>query len=176
MLLKNIYLIGPMGAGKTTIGRMLASELNMPFMDSDHEVEARSGANIPWIFDVEGEEGFRQREKQVIADLCAERGIVMATGGGAVKKADNRKRLRASGFVVYLHTPVRVQLERTAKDKQRPLLQRPDREQILTTLLTDREPLYRDIADLTLDTEELSTKAVIDKITQAIGTDGVCYV
>ena len=175
MLLKNIYLIGPMGAGKTTIGRMLASELNMPFVDSDHEIEARSGANIPWIFDVEGEEGFRQREKQVIADLCAERGIVMATGGGAVKKTENRKHLRASGFVVYLYTPVRAQLDRTAKDKQRPLLQRPDREQVLTTLLTERDPLYRDIADLILDTEKLSPRAVIDDIVRAIGTDGVCH-
>ena len=174
MLLKNIYLVGPMGAGKTTIGRLLASELNMPFLDSDHEVEARSGADIPWIFDVEGEAGFRLREHQVIEELCSERGIVMATGGGAVKKAENRRHLSANGFVVYLYTPVRVQLERTAKDKRRPLLQRPDREQVLSDLLRERDPLYRGIADLILDTEVLSPKLVIAEIISAMDSGGVC--
>ncbi len=173
MLLNNIYLVGPMGAGKTTIGRMLARDLNLPFLDTDHEVEARSGADIPWIFDKEGEDGFRLRECQVVEELCSQRGIVMATGGGVVKMEDNRRQLCTNGFVVYLYAPVSVQLERTAKDKRRPLLQRPDREQVLAALLEERDPLYRGIADLVLDTEKLSPKLVISEIIRSVNAGGV---
>ena len=164
MPLKNIYLIGPMGAGKSTIGRMLAKELGQPFFDSDHVIEERSGADIPWIFDVEGEAGFRERETQALEELCAQQGVVMATGGGAVGKAENRRYLGSNGIVVYLTAPVPVQLQRTEKDKRRPLLQRPDREEVLTRLLKERDPLYRSIADLILDTVALSPKDVISEI------------
>lgn len=157
-----------MGAGKSTIGRMLARELGLPFYDSDHEIEARSGADIPWIFDVEGEEGFRQREIQTIEELCAERGIVLATGGGAVTREENRRQLGTNGFVVFLKASVAAQLERTAKDKKRPLLQRPDREQVLSNLLQEREPHYTAIADLVLDTEALTPKALINEIIRAV--------
>ncbi|WOG29294.1 shikimate kinase AroK [Endozoicomonas sp. 8E] len=169
MPLRNIYLVGPMGAGKSTIGRMLAKELGLPFFDSDHEVEARSGAEIPWIFDVEGEEGFRQREIQVIQDLCSRQGIVLATGGGAVTRLENRQQLGTSGVVVFLKASVAAQLVRTEKDKKRPLLQRPDREQVLTQLLNERAPLYSCIADIELDTELLSPKALINEIIRTVG-------
>ncbi|WP_422476208.1 shikimate kinase AroK [Endozoicomonas sp. ALB032] len=169
MPLRNIYLVGPMGAGKSTIGRMLAKELGLPFFDSDQEVEARSGAEIPWIFDVEGEEGFRQREIQVIRDLCSRQGIVLATGGGAVTRLENRQQLGTSGVVVFLKASVAAQLIRTEKDKKRPLLQRPDREQVLTQLLSDRAPLYSSIADIELDTELLSPKALISEIIRTVG-------
>ena len=164
MQLTNIYLVGPMGAGKSTLGRMLAKELGLPFYDSDHEVEARTGANIPWIFDVEGEEGFRQRERQVIRELCEERGIILATGGGVVTQEENRRHLGTNGLVVYLKASVDAQLERTMKDKQRPLLQRPDRREVLENLLEEREPLYAGLADLTLDTERCSPKSLINEI------------
>ncbi len=164
MPLKNIYLVGPMGAGKSTIGRMLAKELGLPFLDSDHEVEGRSGADIPWIFDVEGEGGFRLREMQVIEELCRERGVILATGGGAVGRMENRRQLTNNGFVVYLQASVAAQLARTEKDKRRPLLQRPDREGILSRLLRERDPLYRGIADLILDTERLSLRDVVAAI------------
>lgn len=168
MPLTNIYLVGPMGAGKSTIGRMLAKELGLPFYDSDHEVEERTGANIPWIFDVEGEDGFRQRERQVIRELCEERGIVLATGGGAVTQEENRRHLGTNGFVVFLKASVSVQLERTAKDKKRPLLQRPDRQAVLGKLLAEREPLYMSLADLVLDTEQYSPKSLINEIIEAV--------
>ena len=171
MPLKNIYLIGPMGAGKSTIGRMLARELHQPFYDSDHVIEERSGADIPWIFDVEGEEGFRERETQVLEDLCDQKGVVMATGGGAVGRPENRRVLAANGVVVYLEAPVHVQLKRTEKDKQRPLLQRPDRKQVLTALLKKRDPLYRSIADMVVDTVALSPKEVIAEIVQFTYSD-----
>ncbi len=163
-----------MGAGKTTIGRLLAKDLNLPFLDSDHEVEARSGADIPWIFDMEGESGFRLREMQVVTELCSIKGVVMATGGGVVKAEANRRALCANGFVVYLYAPVSVQLERTARDKRRPLLQRPDREQVLRSLLKERDPLYRGIADLVLDTQKMSPKTVIAEIIKSVGSEGVC--
>ena len=171
MPLTNIYLIGPMGAGKNTIGRMLAKELLRPFLDSDHVIEERSGADIPWIFDVEGEQGFRERECQVIAEICAQKGVVMATGGGVVGRLENRQNLSTNGFVVYLSAPVFVQLQRTEKDKRRPLLQRPDREEVLARLLSERDPLYRSIADLVLDTEVLSPRQVIKRIIRAVGLE-----
>jgi len=162
--LRNVFLIGPMGAGKSTIGRMLAKELRYPFKDSDREIEARTGADIPWIFDVEGEEGFREREQAMIAELVQEQGIVLATGGGVVIREPNRKALASGGLVVYLRTSVEQQLQRTAKDRQRPLLQTPDPEKVLRDLMARRDPLYKDIADLVIDTDQRGPKIVVNTI------------
>ena len=120
---RNIFLVGPMGAGKSTIGRQLAQQLNMEFFDSDQEIERRTGADVGWVFDVEGEEGFRDREEKVINELTEKQGIVLATGGGSVKSRETRNRLSARGVVVYLETTIEKQLARTQRDKKRPLLQ-----------------------------------------------------
>ncbi|VFT54401.1 shikimate kinase [Pseudomonas aeruginosa] len=144
----NLILVGPMGAGKSTIGRLLAKELHLAFKDSDKEIEQRCGANIPWIFDVEGEVGFREREQAMLTELCAADGMVIATGGGAVMRDGNRQVLRAGGRVVYLHASVEHQIARTARDRNRPLLQKPNPGQILRDLMALRDPLYREIADV----------------------------
>lgn len=164
----NVYLVGPMGAGKTTIGRQLSELLKLEFVDSDHEIEARTGANIPWIFDVEGEEGFRVREEAVIDDLTQRQGIVLATGGGVVMRAANRRHLHARGVVIYLCTPVAVQLERTARDRNRPLLQVPDPRQRLTELMNLRDPLYREAAHIVMPTDGGSARDVALRILQAL--------
>ncbi len=164
MGLNNVFLVGPMGAGKSTIGRLLAKELKYPFKDSDREIEVRTGADIPWIFDVEGEEGFRQREEAMIAELVQEDGIVLATGGGVVMRDANRSALAAHGLVVYLRTSVEQQLQRTAKDRQRPLLQTSDPESVLRDLMAKRDPLYMDIADLVIETDQRGPKNVVNNI------------
>lgn len=153
-----------MGAGKSTIGRLLAKELKYPFKDSDREIEARTGADIPWIFDVEGEEGFRQREEAMIAELVMEAGIVLATGGGVVMREANRRALAANGLVVYLRTSVDQQLQRTSKDRQRPLLLNADPERVLRDLMAKRDPLYREIADIIIDTDQRGPKVVVNTI------------
>ena len=152
-----------MGAGKSTIGRLLAKELRLPFKDSDKEIEQRTGASIPLIFDVEGEGGFREREHAVIADLCRLDGVVLATGGGAVMREDNRKALRAGGRVVYLCTSVDQQLERTARDRNRPLLQAADPRGVLANLMAVRDPLYRSIADVIIETDERPPRLVVTR-------------
>lgn len=162
--MQNLILVGPMGAGKSTIGRLLAKELRLPFKDSDKEIEQRTGASIPLIFDVEGEGGFREREHAVIADLCRLDGVVLATGGGAVLREDNRKALRAGGRVVYLCTSVDQQLERTARDRNRPLLQAADPRGVLANLMAVRDPLYRSIADVIIETDERPPRLVVMEI------------
>ena len=162
--MQNLILVGPMGAGKSTIGRLLAKELRLPFRDSDKEIEQRTGASIPLIFDVEGEGGFREREHAVIADLCRLDGVVLATGGGAVMREDNRKALRAGGRVVYLCTSVDQQLERTARDRNRPLLQAADPRGVLANLMAVRDPLYRSIADVIIETDERPPRLVVMEI------------
>tara|TARA_R110001599_G_scaffold5755_8_gene28693 strand:- start:264 stop:770 length:507 start_codon:yes stop_codon:yes gene_type:complete len=159
-----VFLIGPMGAGKSTIGRLLAKELKYPFKDSDREIEARTGADIPWIFDVEGEEGFREREEAMIAELVQEHGIILATGGGVVMREANRRALSAHGLVVYLRTSVDQQLQRTSKDRQRPLLLNADPEKVLRDLMARRDPLYSEIADVTIDTDQRGPKVVVNTI------------
>ena len=159
-----IFLVGPMGAGKTTIGKKLARALHLRFVDCDHEIEHRTGATIPLIFDVEGEAGFRAREKRVIEDLVQEDDIVVATGGGAVLDPENRAALHASGYVVYLHAPLEHLLARTRGDTNRPLLKAGDRVKKMQEILTAREPLYREVADLIVDTGALTLTAVVQNI------------
>jgi len=153
-----------MGAGKSTIGRLLSSELKLDFIDSDKIIEERCGANIPWIFDKEGEAGFREREEQVIDELTQQGGIVLATGGGAVMRDINRRNLSARGTVVYLCTSVEQQLARTAKDKNRPLLQNDNPEQILRDLFAKRDPLYREVADIVIQTDRRNPRWVVQEL------------
>lgn len=159
--MRNLILVGPMGAGKSTIGRLLAKELHLPFKDSDKEIEVRTGANIPWIFDKEGEPGFRERETAMIVELCHENGIVLATGGGAVMRPENRLALRNGGRVVYLHASIEQQVARTSRDRNRPLLRNANPEKILRDLLAIRDPLYREIADLVVETDERPPRMVV---------------
>ena len=165
---RNLILIGPMGAGKSTIGRQVSSLLHYEFVDSDHEIEERSGADIPWIFDVEGEEGFRKRESAMIEELTQRSHIVLATGGGAVMREDNRKAIAAGGIVVYLRATVEQQLARTSRDQNRPLLQTSDPRSVLTKLMEVRDPLYREIADYVVETEQGGVKDVASKIASLV--------
>jgi len=164
---ENVYLIGPMGAGKTTIGRMLAKELDKQFFDSDREIEIRTGVDIPLIFEYEGEEGFRRRESEVLAELTKLRGVILATGGGVILREENRNVLSRNGFVVYLRCPVDKQLERTRKDTHRPLLNTPDPAACLQALLQVRAPLYESTADITIDTGIYSSRQAVKKILKA---------
>jgi shikimate kinase len=163
----NIYLIGPMGAGKTTIGRLLAKALGVRFVDSDREIEHRTGVCIPMIFEYEGEEGFRRRESEVLAELCCEDGIVLATGGGSILLPKNREVLHGRGFVVYLQCSVEKQLERTHKDSNRPLLKTENPRQRLQELLRVREPIYRSLADFIVDTGTHSSRSAVRQILKA---------
>ncbi len=166
---RNIFLVGPMGAGKTTIGKQLAQLLHLEFIDTDQEIESRTGAPIDWIFDIEGEDGFRVREKEIIAELSQRQGIVLATGGGAVVTPENRTFLAGRGIVVYLETSIEQQLERTRKDKRRPLLQNTDDpEATLIALHKERDAQYREIADVIVATNENSIKSVANKIANQI--------
>lgn len=161
---RNIFLIGPMGAGKSTIGRQLAQMLNMDFLDSDSVIEERSGADIDWIFDLEGEAGFRKREERIINELTQSQGLVLSTGGGSVVSKDNRNALSARGIVVYLETAIDKQFERTQRDKKRPLLQTDDPYQVLVELAKVRNPLYEEIADITIQTNDQTAKVVATQI------------
>jgi len=160
----SFFLVGPMGAGKSTIGRQLARALGLEFIDSDREIEIRTGVDIPLIFELEGESGFRRREHQVIELLTARKGIVLATGGGAVLDPENRKCLAARGKVIYLHTSVEQQLQRTAHDRSRPLLQTEDPRQTLEALLATRDPLYREVADWVVETDGCRVRDVVQEI------------
>jgi len=161
---QNLFLIGPMGAGKSAVGRQLARLLHLSFVDSDDEIESRTGVDIPFIFEKEGEDGFRKREGKVIDDLSALEGVVLATGGGAVVDPQSRSRLGARGFVVYLHTTVDQQLARTKKGRERPMLENGDRRKILEDLMALRDPLYREIADLVIETDGRKVSAVANEI------------
>lgn len=172
--LKNIFLVGPMGAGKTTIGRLLAEDLKKQFLDSDLVIEERAGADIAWIFDVEGEAGFRIRECNVIRELTALDDVVIATGGGAILSEVNRKNLRRGGTVIYLMATIAQQVERTGRDQKRPLLQNTsDPRAKLTSLMEIRDPLYREIADYVVMTSRRSPKAVCTEIMQIINQSAV---
>ncbi|MDG1123044.1 MAG: shikimate kinase AroK [Glaciecola sp.] len=166
---RNIFLVGPMGAGKSTIGRHLADELHLEFFDSDHEIERKTGADIAWIFDLEGEDGFRKRELETINELTDKQGIVLATGGGSIITPAVRNRLSARGIVVYLQTTIDKQVARTQRDKRRPLLQNDDPEIVLRNLAESRNPLYEEVADYVVDTDDQSARSVANQIIQKIG-------
>ncbi len=157
-----------MGAGKSAVGRQLARLLHLEFVDSDEEIEARTGVDIPFIFEKEGEAGFRKREAKAIDDLSQKDGIVLATGGGAVMDPQNRNHLGARGFVIYLHTSVDQQLSRTRKGRERPLLAEDDPRAVLEALMATREPLYREIADLTVETDGRKVRAVANEIVERL--------
>ncbi len=161
MISGNIFLVGPMGAGKSTVGKQLAKSLGRDFYDSDKELEKRTGVSVSWIFEMEGEEGFRIREQKIIDELTGLKDIVLATGGGVVLSEENRRVLRSRGHVVYLSASVDQLLRRTAKDKSRPLLQTENPKQRVKEILSQREPLYQDVADIELRTGEQSIQHVV---------------
>lgn len=165
---KNIYLIGPMGSGKTTIGYRLAQKFGMSFYDSDQEIETHTGASVSLIFEIEGEAGFRQREKRMLQRLSMLEGVLVATGGGAIIDQDNRDLLRSSGIVVYLRTSVDQQLDRLGRDRSRPLLQTPDKHCKLLELAQNRNPLYEQTADLIFPAKNRNIDSTVNQIYQAI--------
>ena len=168
--MQNVFLVGLMGAGKTTIGRILARKLGLRFIDSDHEIEARTGASIPWIFEIEGEPSFRRREAEVIRELTGQDGLVLATGGGAILNADNRVFLKQRGTVIYLRATVHSILQRTAHDKNRPLLQTADPRKKLEELMAVRDPLYMEIADVVIDTGRPNVQSMVQTIMTQLET------
>lgn len=164
---KSIVLVGPMGAGKSTIGKVLAGLMQVPFFDSDRVIEERTGADIPWIFDMEGEAGFRQRESAVLEDLLQQQSCIIATGGGIVMEEKNRQLLKENGSVVYLTASIEQLVDRTYKDKKRPLLQVADPEAKIRELIALRDPLYREVADVVVATDRRSPKLVAQEIIAA---------
>ena len=165
---RNVFLIGPMGAGKTTVGKILADELGLDFLDTDKEIEERTGADIGWIFDVEGEEGFRKREAAMLDELTERNGVLIATGGGIVLREENRKRLVSRGTVVYLDAPLDQQVERTSRDRNRPLLQDGEPRDILEGMAEERDPLYREVADFVFRADKRSARVLATEIVKAL--------
>ena len=164
----NIFLIGPMGAGKSTIGRRLAAALDKAFVDADHALEDRTGVDIPLIFELEGEAGFRRRESELLATLVARTGTVLATGGGVVLSAQNRANLREHGFVIYLDAPIDLLVTRVARDRHRPLMRTADPEATMRDLIRVRDPLYRESADLVVRSTHRSSRFMVREILQRI--------
>jgi shikimate kinase len=170
----NVFLVGPMGSGKSTIGRHLAEMLHKRFHDSDHEIEDRTGATIPLIFEIEGEEGFRRRESSMLDELTGRQNIVLATGGGAILSEQNRRLLHERGIVVYLHAPIETLVQRTQRDRNRPLLQNTDRRTKFGEIMAVREPLYRETAHVVINTSDRAPTAVAREIItrlQELGTN-----
>ena len=166
--MQNIIFIGPMGSGKTTVGKQLAKRRRMEFLDSDHMIEERCGVSIATIFDIEGEEGFRKRETKMLAELCEQSGIILATGGGAIASEENRILLRKSGFIVYLKASIETQLARTQRNQNRPLLDNVDAEEKLTELMQERGSLYEQEADLIVTSGDRMVAKVVEEISTAL--------
>lgn len=166
----NLVLVGPMGAGKTSIGKALATRLGLAFVDCDQEIERRTGASVPVIFECEGEPGFRARESALVAELMQGRDLLVATGGGAILSEDNRRHLRERGFVVWLQVSVPQQLERLARDRSRPLLAGDDREAKLRALSEQRGPLYAGMADLAFDADGLAVATAASRLEALLAT------
>ena len=164
----NIFIVGPMGSGKSTVGKIISDEMFLNFFDTDEEIELRTGASIDWIFDLEGEEGFRGRESDILDEMVKKNSIVLSTGGGIILSDDNRELLSSRGTVFYLSTPISVQVERTAKDKDRPLLKNGDPEEILTKLHKERKALYEEVSDHIVETENKSSKEVAAEIVSLV--------
>ena len=160
----NIFIVGPMGSGKSTVGKIISDELFLNFFDTDEEIESRTGASIDWIFDLEGEEGFRKREGNILEEMVQKNSIVLSTGGGIILSKTNRELLSSRGTVFYLSTPISVQIERTSKDKDRPLLKNGDSGEILTKLHEERKDLYASVSDHVVDTENKSSQEVASEI------------
>ena len=160
----NIFIVGPMGSGKSTVGKIISDELFLNFFDTDDEIESRTGASIDWIFDLEGEEGFRKRESSILEEMVKQNSIVLSTGGGIILSDSNREMLSSRGTVFYLSTPISVQIERTSKDKDRPLLKNGDPGEILTRLQKERKDLYESVSDHIIETENKSSQEVASEI------------
>lgn len=161
---ENVFLVGFMGSGKSTVGQRLAGELGKDFHDCDRVLEERTGVDIPYIFEIEGEEGFRRREAAVVREMAGKRGIVLATGGGAVLDPGNRRALASSGFVIYLRAPADLLFQRTSRDRGRPMLYAEDRRTRIGELLEAREPLYREVSDMVIETGRRSSQRVVQEI------------
>ena len=167
-----IFIVGPMASGKSTLGKKLAQTLNIDFIDTDKEIEKQAGAEISWIFEVEGEKGFRERERKILNKSINKENVVISTGGGIVTIKKNRDLMATKGKVVYLKTPLELQLERTKKDKKRPLLAKGNKKQILEALKKGRDPKYEEIADITIDQNgQKNRKAIIDEIIDKLSSE-----
>ena len=164
----NIFIVGPMGSGKSTVGKIISDELFLDFFDTDDEIEIRTGASIDWIFDLEGEEGFRKRESEMLSEMVQKNSIVLSTGGGIILDSSNRELLSSRGTVFYLSTPISVQIERTAKDKDRPLLKNGDPAEILSKLHDERKELYKSVSDHVVETENKSSQDVATEIIKLV--------
>lgn len=169
----NIYLVGLMGSGKTTVGKLLSKQLRRPFYDTDHEIVRRTGVTIPMIFEVEGEAGFRKREEQMIAELTRLDGVILATGGGAIISAANREQLKRHGTVIYLRGTVDELWQRTRHDRNRPLLQTQDPKARLRELYAERDPLYREIANVIVDTGRQNVNVLVQQLVQYLTAKSV---
>ena len=167
-----IFIVGPMASGKSTLGKELAQALNVDFLDTDKEIETRAGAEISWIFEVEGEKGFRERERKILNKSINKENVVISTGGGIVTIKKNRDLMATKGKVVYLKTPLELQLERTKKDKKRPLLAKGNKKQILEALKKERDPKYEEIADITIDQNgQKNRKTIINEIIDKLSSE-----
>ena len=167
-----IFIVGPMASGKSTLGKKLAQALSIDFVDTDREIEKKAGAEISWIFEVEGEKGFRERERKALEESIKEDDVVISTGGGIVTVKKNRDLIATKGKVVYLKTPLELQLKRTEKDKKRPLLAKGNKKQILEALKKERDPKYEEIADITIDQNgQKNRKAIIDEIIDKLSSE-----